>query len=149
MPSLYLAHGHYEPIRILGRVLQAKLEKVGIEVLNPFAGREQELYDRYAAKGLPYPKEICEEIVNRDLDQIDNSDGVVSIPSRSSIGTFMEIFYASYLYEKPVWCLWIHQEEKGAENRHPWLEHFTNLYIGADKEDQVVQDIVTYFRKGK
>jgi len=143
--TIYLAHGHDELTRPIGLRLQKRLEEQGITVENPFHGREQELYDRYAAQGKPYPLEVCEEIVNKDLDQIDNSDGVLAVPSRTSIGTFMEIFYASYLYEKPVWTLWLHEPKQGAENRHPWLEHFTKLYVGAEFEDSVIANIVDYF----
>jgi len=143
--TLYLAHGWGDRQK-LGLEIQAELETKGIEIINPFQRGEQKLYDTYAAKGLGYPPEICEQIVNGDLDKIDKSEGIIAIPGERSIGTYMEIFYASYLYEKPVWTIWLNGAVAQAENRHPWLDHFTKLYIGAESKDQVIADIVDYFR---
>jgi hypothetical protein len=144
--TLYMAHGWGPPTQPYGLTVQAKLEAKGVEIINPFQREEQGLYDMYAAKGLPYPPDVCEQIVNGDLDKIDQSDGIIAIPGEKSIGTFMEIFYASYLYEKPVWTLWLHGKRADGEgDRHPWLDHLTKLYVGGDKEQAVIDDILLYF----
>lgn len=145
LATLYLAHGWSGDTQKVGLAIQAKLEAQGIEIINPFQRGEQALYDEYAAKGLGYPPEVCEQIVNGDLDKIDQADGIVAVPSKTSIGTFMEIFYASYLYDKPVWTLWLHGAVAGTESRHPWLDHLTKLYIGAGAEDDMLMDVVDYF----
>jgi len=123
---VYLAHGYRN--QEIGRDVQTELEQYGITVINPFQRAEQALYDKYVEKGVEFPPEICEQIVRMDLEKIDHAHGVVAIPSTSSIGTFMEIFYAAFGQGKPVFTLWLHGGSK-----HPWLAFFTHLYMGDRK----------------
>ena len=145
--TIYLAHGYDTQTKEIGLRVQSKLEQAGLIVINPFQRGEQALYEKYIADKQDFPPEICARIVETDLDKIDQSAAVVAIPSLTSIGTFMEIFYASYMYDKPVWTLWIHKrEDRGHQLKHPWLDYLTKLYMGAEHEDAVVRDVIMYFK---
>lgn len=134
-PVVYLAHG-YDPLtKPLGLEVMKILEGYGIEVINPFIRGEQALYDKYIQDGVDFPEYINKEIVDMDLAKIDQAQAIVAIPSTSSIGTFMEIFYGAYVQHKPVFTLWVHPPKVGGgfNRKHPWLAHLTNLFM-SDRE---------------
>ena len=121
--TIYLAHG-FEECQVIGREVQAELTGAGVIVLNPFDRPEQPLYNKMVVDGVDFNKEVSAKIVSGDLGMIDLASGVVAIPGRTSIGTYMEIFYAAHVWRKPVFLLWLHQ----SLYKHPWLNHFTHYY---------------------
>lgn len=117
---IYLAHPFDE--REAGKELQKYLEKHGFEVTNPFEREEQQIYNRVIESKKNFTKLQCKEIVEGDLDKIRDADIVVAmITNTSSIGTPMEIFFASYILCKPVVCLYT----KEGTYIHPWIAYLT------------------------
>lgn len=156
--SVYLAHSFGQQAR--GLAIQAKIEAAGLEVINPFQRGEQALIDSYLAGaskgetlGTPtgeLPPDICKLIVDMDIDKIDKADGVVAIlQAPPSIGTIMEIFYASYIQHKPVWTLYeIDANGRGPDgrtHRHPWIKHLTTI---CTSEEDLVAQFANASRKG-
>ena len=121
--TVYLAHG-FEECQVIAREIQADLTRNGVVVLNPFDRSEQPLYNQMVADGVDFNKEVSKKIVMVDLSMIDIADGMVAIPGKTSIGTHMEIFYASHVWRKPVFLLWLHK----STYKHPWLNHLTYYY---------------------
>lgn len=74
--------------------LKDRLVDLGHKVLSPIRGKklDVEVDQRYEPN----------EIMIRDLWDISNVDIVIACPSYKSIGTFMEIFFASYVRHIPV-----------------------------------------------
>lgn len=140
-PAVYLAHSFGQQTRALG--IQAVIESMGIEVINPFQRGEQALIDKYLAGavtgenlGTPkgeLPPEICKMIVDMDIEKIDKANGVVAIlQAPPSIGTIMEIFYAGYIRQIPVFTLYeidsvTGKGPDGRTHRHPWIKHLTTI----------------------
>lgn len=95
-PTVYLAHPGKHKKR--GKGLQKRLEKEGYTVINPFDFDENAR--RLTGLWEEFPKirtdpNFCEKIVEKDLKAIDRSDIVVAYVTTPSIGTSMEVFYAS------------------------------------------------------
>ena len=110
--KIYLAHnGKYKN---KGKELQEILESKGYTVLNPFDTDEYaclltKLWDNYPH--VRKLKDIASLIVEKDLLAIDKCDVLVAYMIEPSIGSSMEIFYASFA--KPVFIL--------SKLESPWL----------------------------
>jgi hypothetical protein len=119
--SVYLAHPYSKKAE--GKRVQAEIEKLGILVVNPFDRGEQAIYDKKLAPGgggLDYND--CAAIVNMDLWKIDETRGVVALLlDPSSIGTIMEIFYASHVKHRSVFS-YAPTERFAA---HPWIRYYS------------------------
>ena len=89
--TIYLAGGiaGLDPQEVEHRFIsvKARLEDMGFKVLSPIRGKilDTEVDSKYEPN----------EIVKRDLWDINHSDLLLAIPSEKSIGTFMEVFHAA------------------------------------------------------
>lgn len=133
MKILYLAHNFYD--RKLMRKWELKLEgKYNISLDNPFYDN-----DRNDIKALDKLKDhskeqneyfklrntidMVDKIVDGDLVMIRKADGLVTVIKSASIGTSMEIFYASRILRVPVYVITKNY------NFHPWIKkHATKIF---------------------
>lgn len=115
--SVYLAHPYSK--RAEAKEYQQQLADKQITAINPFDRPEQAIYERaLATTGLTHA--MCAEIVNMDIEKIDQADGLVALLiGTKSIGTLMEIFYAGYVKNLPVWIYVVSEQDK----KHPWLRY--------------------------
>src|SRR6266566_6342680 len=142
--SVYLAHPYKE--KDYGMEIMRKLESMGIRVVNPFVRGEQEKYDQVIQKSGEFTMDMCEDIVESDLQKIDSVDAVVALvlPVKS-IGTYMEIFYTAYILHKPVFCLYglndgkFDSKSAGFGFIHPWIKYLTSPYLTEEKLLDAVQ----------
>ncbi len=109
MKMWYLAHQLSNRQQI--RKIELRLEKkYKINLLNPFydTGR-QDVKDLDTGKiksRYDFTLQECKNIVENDLMWIRCSDGVLCIlRDGNAIGSFMEMFYASMILEKPVYLV--------------------------------------------
>jgi nucleoside 2-deoxyribosyltransferase len=65
-------------------------------------------------------KEVSAEIVNFDIADINEADALLVYYTKPSVGTSMEIFYASSVLHKPVFLV-----NASGRNLSPWLLHHT------------------------
>ena len=125
--STYLAH----PASFIeeAKTLQARLEALGINVINPFERQKDDPHEWWAT---PHSPQDAKRVVERDLKWIRKSDALFAfIPEPQGFGTMMELFYAAKLLEKPVF---IYTTKK--YRFHPWLMYygqvFTDLNLALD-----------------
>jgi len=99
-----------------------------IDLINPFYDlNKRENIERMDSNDneIPYKfmnESIADDIVSTDLKAIAESDGLVAYIKKPSFGTSMEIFYAKYVVNKPVY---IYIEDHRLL-RHPWLVKFSD-----------------------
>ena len=137
--KFYLAHPFDARKRI--RRWEKDFEKrTGIELVNPFYDEvdrtDVEKID--AGRAERYEKLIPSDLVERDVDYIKKSDGVVAfITGDLSYGTIQEMVYA-FRYHKPVIAI----VTNGHEN-HPWLQyHSTKVLTSTRKLEEAIKDAV-------
>ena len=139
-PVAYLAHSNNE--RKFGKEVQAYLESLGFEVLNPFDHGEDEA--EWLDNTVVWKDNILDiqsastEIVKKDIALIDRSDVVIALYPYNNItvGIDMEIYHA---YENTG--IPIHLAISPPLSKHPWLvacasEIYTDkelLYAGLKK----------------
>jgi nucleoside 2-deoxyribosyltransferase len=129
MPKYYLAH----PIRDRRdiRAWETEIEKrFKIELINPFYDASEigntPALDR-GEVNLYDPSFDSNEIVEGDLDLIRKADGVIALVTGSmSIGTYMEIFFNSYVLRRPTQIIIEHPELVA----HSWLRHMSDVSYG-------------------
>ena len=124
--KVYLAHPYARKDE--GKVIQTKLETLGVEVINPFERAEQVIYDRKIKPGsiaTGLDGQDCIDIVEMDLKKIDESDAVVAFmpDGAPSIGTFMEVFYAGHVKHMPVISL----APSDRQAHHPWVRYYSTV----------------------
>lgn len=112
----YLAHPGKSNHMVKAKEIQSELEKIKIEVLNPFDCTKEsryltKLWNTYSI--LHKNQELAERIVKKDLELINSATMLVAYCPEPSFGTAMEIFYASRVLGKPVIILTDYQS--------PWL----------------------------
>ena len=117
MTRIYLAHSGKEDIRKKVKEIQNILEEyTNIFVVNPFdSGAESKalthLWDEH-------PKcrdsELCEAIVKKDLQNIEDCDILIAYIEEPSFGTSMEIFFSSKVLGRKIYII--------TECESPWLE---------------------------
>jgi nucleoside 2-deoxyribosyltransferase len=127
--NYYLAH----PLDERKNIREWELEfenRTKIELINPFYDTERKDVERIDAGRVErYEKLNPTEIVERDLREIDESDGTIAfITGALSYGTIMEIFYTKKI-NKPCYII----ITNGHEN-HPWLKYCSKK-IFTNKED--------------
>lgn len=133
--SVYLAHPYSD--QALGLEIQAKIEALGIRVVNPFQREEQETYTKVIVSGSEFSKEQCDSIVQTDLTKIEQTDGVVCLfTEKLSVGTSMETFYSSRILLHPTFSLYVlqqrHSKERGFGFVHPWIKSLTQVHLSMD-----------------
>ena len=116
------------------------LHECGIETVNPFYNP-----DGTTRKDRPEIKSIdggrleeygitrkvqSRDIVERDLEKIRKSDGIIAFIEESSIGTAMEIFYCARWCKKPVFVV------TTSYSGHPWLIYLTTMSDGKLVKDK-------------
>jgi nucleoside 2-deoxyribosyltransferase len=74
---------------------------------------------------------IPKEVVERDLKAIRGADGVLAFfTDKISVGTPMEVFYASRVLHRPVYLIIEDRSKMG----HPWLVYYaTAIYTTVDE----------------
>jgi nucleoside 2-deoxyribosyltransferase len=135
--KVYIAHPMPTRHRIRDTICPA-IQSLGIHTLNPFYNEDgTHREDRpeikaiddgtmgeYGVKNI----QLAEEIVNRDLEKIRSSDGLVAMLDEEGvigIGTPMEIFYCARWCKKPVFIV------TSKYYGHPWLNYLASLSNGA------------------
>lgn len=96
-----------------GLQLQKKLEYYhDLYLVNPFYdGQRQDVYefDKAEHNGIVLPLrsiDRCQEIMFDDLQMISDSDGIICILyDHDALGSFIEIFYCSYILKLPVYLI--------------------------------------------
>lgn len=97
-------------------------ERTGIVLLNPFYDAERRDIERIDLGRSERYKEDPNEIVERDLNAIKDSRGVVAIVDGSlSYGTIMEMAYAKAVFRKIVLSL-----ITNGHAEHPWLKYHSS-----------------------
>lgn len=151
---IYLAHGKSE--RKKGKEIQSEIEKLGIEVFNPFYSTEREDIHNLDAGLFTDNKEKGKAMiaVDSDLEGIRKSDIVVCIyPEREiTIGVPCEMMYASML-NMPIISI-------GSDSilKHPWVialsdglfQNVEDLYlylttitkVGDDSDDAIIHELI-------
>ena len=131
--KLYLAH----PFDARHRIREWELwieEKTGIEIVNPFFDVERNDKELIDSKGATLESKDTRErrygitdaqaaaIVERDVDQIENCDGIIAIVDGSlSYGTIQEMVYARIMDK---FCL---SMISNGQSRHPWLRYHSTM----------------------
>lgn len=136
--KVYLAHPHSQKNE--GKRIQTEIERLGIEVINPFERGEQEIYDRkLGPDGTGLTDEDCANIVEMDLAKIDRADFVVALllEPEKTLGTYMEIFYTGYCTGKPV----IVYTPFNRLAIHPWIRYFGSVVEDESKLYEVLTTI--------
>lgn len=149
--KLYLAHHFYSRQKI--RKMELKLEgEFNIELDNPFydndrndiqtldklpeGGKEQREY--FKSRNT---REMCEAIVEGDLNMIRKADGLVAFITSTSVGTSMEIIWAARVLRMPVYII--------TQNYyyHPWIQKHATKRFKTLKEFKVFLTDEGYKRK--
>lgn len=121
MKQYYLAHQLKHRHKVLE--IQKYLEYyLGITLINPFYDierKEIQDMDNGIINRFDIPMKRCIEIINDDLEKVRSSDGIVCIlMDIETLGSYMEIFYASYVLGLPVYLI---SPNKKLRN-HVWIK---------------------------
>jgi len=107
------------------REIQLLIEKeTGLVLDNPFYDKTGKPTDEIKAlDNGEKPKISHNEIVDRDLEMIDNSDGLVAfITDKTSWGSIQECFYASRVIKRPTYIICDPKTRSKINNpNHPWV----------------------------
>jgi len=108
-----------------------KLESLGLQVLSPIRkkaldGDVEHRYDH-------------QEIVIRDMDDIKYSQLMIAVPSEKSIGTYMEVFAASYVFHIPV----IVVATAPSITSHFWIKHFAAKIVPTF--DEAIEYLINWY----
>ncbi len=133
---LYLAHP-FDLRHEMREWEQGFEERTGIELHNPFyEGNRSDVEEIDAGRAERYEKLDPQTLVDRDLDAIDRSDGIVAyIGNALSYGTIMEIVHAWYAGAT------IYLVVTNGHEEHPWLRyHATEIFTSlGDFEDFIAK----------
>jgi len=144
--KLYIAHNFYSRQKI--RKIELKLEaEFNLQLDNPFYDNDRndiKSLDKLPEGGKEQKKyfmernteEMCEAIVEGDLDMIRKSDGLFTIITAASIGTSMEIIWAARVLRMPVYIV--------TKNYyyHPWIQkHATKRFKTLQEFKQFLTDL--------
>ena len=144
--TLYMAHPFGDRFRL--REEEKKIERqTGLKLINPFydvegrtdvrrfdkIAKQKKLGDRTARHtwGLSMKSTTPKVVVERDLKTIRHTNGVLAFfTDKISVGTPMEVFYASRVLHHPVYLI----IEDKAKMGHPWLVYLsTAVYSTVDE----------------
>lgn len=121
-PTIYLGGtiNGLEPEQVIKRFneIQSGLEYIGFNVLNPIRGKKITIHKD---KFFSYEPN---EIVHRDLRDIDNSKYMLAFMPVPSIGTSMEIMYARE-YDTPVVVV----SDNPAVTEHYWIKSLASKVV--------------------
>jgi len=146
--KIYLAHATKD-MKYVRRLIQPKLKEIFDIIINPFDyehwEKDNESLIYKSTKYIAYKiqlKRKAYKTVERDLQQIDECDGIVAFIRSQSVGLFMELFYGymKYKRKKPIYII-LH-ESKHILSTHPWL-----LTV-SDKIFKNVDELIKYVRRG-
>jgi len=131
--SLYSAHTFSEREFVRDK-LCIFLHKIGIRTINPFYNEEgiatrpevimadalqsKNIDPTRDSKWWKMVKAQSTIIVKRDLEYIDQCDGIVAYMQEWSGGTTCEIFYTGYVHHKPVFLI----TGNSKIFNHPWMQ---------------------------
>ncbi|MBI5355807.1 MAG: hypothetical protein HZB68_05120 [Candidatus Aenigmarchaeota archaeon] len=104
--------------------MYTKLGDEGFEILNHIRGKDM---DYSAIRDFRDEDELCQRIVNHDLEYVDKADVLVVIFNGPSYGTAMEMYYAKQKGKKIVLLA-----EK--EIATPWPVHFSDYVVKSQDE---------------
>ncbi|MBR9681336.1 MAG: hypothetical protein GOV00_00895 [Candidatus Altiarchaeota archaeon] len=139
----YIAHGFVPPSfrRHVKDEVQPALDAVGVSTVNPFDGRIWAQEEYYIDRDNPLYHEVLDNdpnerpnvVVKRDLDNIDDCDGLIAYASAISIGTSMELFYNSFMKGRGKnKSIFVYTDDL-PETELKCLEHFATLVDGRSK----------------
>ncbi len=142
MKTLYLAHNFLTRKKI--RIWELKIEgKYNINLDNPFydnpdRAEEMKILDSYkdmSRKQRDYlSKRDSNDIVEDDLTKIRKSDGLLTIITKASIGTSMEIIWAARVLRIPVYVV------TNNYGYHPWIkEHATKIFSNKNEFKEYIK----------
>ena len=117
-------------------IIENRLRAIGFNVRNPVRGKK---ISNVALDFLPYEPN---EIVHRDLADIDNSDYVLAFMAMPSIGTSMEIIYARLIKRIPVIIITTNPEVRS----HPWISVFKSKIV--ESIDEAIPYLEDWYLKG-
>jgi len=151
MKTLYLAHNFN--IRKQMRKWELKIEdKYNINLDNPFYDHDRndikalDKLEDDSPEQVKYFKErntltMVDSIVEGDLELIRKSDGLITKIKSASIGTSMEIFFASRILRIPVYII-----TNANIANHPWIKkHATKVFSNTVEFEKFVKE--TWGRK--
>lgn len=132
MKTYYFAHSCQ--LINTARRWQLKIEgRYNLKLTNPFLCNDFESVDliknlKTKRKLIAYTKtlsiDLCTKIVERDLELLRQSDGLIALFGDYTAGTMMEIMTAAYLYKIPVFIIC------GEFRFHPWLQYLAKISGG-------------------
>ncbi len=142
MRTYYLAHNFLTRKKI--RIWELKIEgKYNINLDNPFYDNpdrveEMKILDSYkdmSRKQRDYlSKRNSNDIVEDDLTKIRKSDGLLTIITKASIGTSMEIIWAARVLRIPVYVV------TNNYGYHPWIkEHATKIFSNKNEFKEYIK----------
>jgi len=136
MKKFYLAHPFDS--RTVIREWELRVEKqFDVELLNPFYDIEDrtDVEERDAGRAERYEKIIPSDLVERDIQYVLKSGGLVGIVDGSvSYGTIMEIVYAN-IFRKPVYLI-----VTNGQYKHPWLiHHASRIFLSFEEFENWLQ----------
>lgn len=142
MKTLYLAH-NFE-IRKKIRKWELRIEsKYNLNLDNPFYDTDQrtdmleldQMKDGSKEQREYFKNRDTEELVDRDLEKIRKSDGLVAMANVTRIGTPMEIFFAARILHIPVFII----TQKYIY--HPWIKKYaTKIFPHRRAFEEFVKD---------
>jgi len=103
------------------------LEDLGFAVRSPIRGKILTSIEAVEKNIYVYEPN---EIVDRDLWDIDHAELILAMPKEGSIGTFMEIFYGAYVRHIPV----IVVTESDKIRNHYWIKKFASKILPTVEE---------------
>lgn len=110
-----------EPKEVIERfnVIQSRLESMGFNVRNP-------VRDKKASNtGMDFMPYEPNEIVHRDLSDIDKCDYMIAFMGIPSIGTSMEIMYSRFILNIPVIVVTTNPEVY----KHYWIRSLASKVV--------------------
>jgi nucleoside 2-deoxyribosyltransferase len=130
--NLYLAHSFtcLKKVRAWQLIIEGKYN---IELINPFYTNAYESTEELTSIGTKVALdkyqgelsiEMCHNIMNKDLELIRKSDGIIAYFETFTAGTIMEIFAAAYIYRIPVYII------SHNHGNHCWLRALTDMCKG-------------------
>jgi nucleoside 2-deoxyribosyltransferase len=144
--KIYLAHPYSK--RLEAKRIQTEIEKLGVQVINPFERGEQKIYEKKLGPGGPgLSAKDCAQIVQMDLAKIDQSDFVVALllDPEYTLGTYMEILYTGEVENKKV----IAYTPVKRLAKHPWIRYYCNVTKNEEKLYDTIRSVASHSKRSK
>jgi len=142
VPKYYLAHHIHSRHKI--RKWELKIEKkLNIDLFNPFYDTPRsdiKLINMGLLEPYDYKKRSVSDIVEGDLNNLKQCDGLVAILSGFSIGVPIEIFYCKHILNKPVYV--VLEADLKHYKGHPWIRYLADkIFTSRSSLTKYLKDI--------